>query len=59
MQTLIHIALLYFVKRSGIGYFDSFGVEHVPKQIKKFIGNKNTPTSKQFNNEWVLLHWIH
>ena len=22
-------------------YFDSFGVEHVPKEIKKFIGNKN------------------
>ena len=22
-------------------YFDSFGAEHVPKQIKKFIGNKN------------------
>ena len=31
MQTLIHIALLYFVKKSEIGYFDSFGVEHVPK----------------------------
>ena len=23
-------------------YFDSFGVEHIPKEIKKFIGNKNT-----------------
>ena len=22
-------------------YFDSFGVEHVPEEIKKFIGNKN------------------
>ena len=22
-------------------YFDSFGVEHTPKGIKKFIGNKN------------------
>ena len=21
-------------------YFDSFGVEHIPKEIKKFIGNK-------------------
>ena len=21
--------------------FDSFGVEHIPKEIKKFIGNKN------------------
>ena len=24
-----------------ITYFDSFGVEHIPKVIKKFIGNKN------------------
>ena len=22
-------------------YFDSFGVEHIPKDIEKFIGNKN------------------
>ena len=22
-------------------YFDSFGVEHIPREIKKFIGNKN------------------
>ena len=22
-------------------YFDSFGVEHIPKEIKKFINNKN------------------
>ena len=22
-------------------YFDSFGVEHIPEEIKKFIGNKN------------------
>ena len=22
-------------------YFDSFGVEHITKEIKKFIGNKN------------------
>ena len=22
-------------------YLDSFGVEHIPKEIKKFLGNKN------------------
>ena len=27
--------------RSGIVYFYSFGVEHVPEEIKKFIGNQN------------------
>ena len=26
---------------SSVTYFDSFGVEHIPKEIKKFIGNKN------------------
>ena len=25
----------------GIIYFDRFGVEHVPKEIEKFIGHKN------------------
>ena len=25
----------------NIMYFDDFGVEHIPKEIKKFIGNKN------------------
>ena len=28
----------------AIIYFDSFRVEHIPKEIKKFIGNKNTIT---------------
>ena len=22
-------------------YFDSFGIEHIPKEVKKFINNKN------------------
>ena len=26
-------------------FFDSFGVEHVPKENKKFIGNKSTKTN--------------
>ena len=26
---------------NNIIYFDSFGVEHILKEIKKFIGNKN------------------
>ena len=25
----------------NVTYFDRFGAEHIPKQIKKFIGNKN------------------
>ena len=26
-------------------YFESFGVEHIPKEIKKFVGNKNITTN--------------
>ena len=33
------------VKKDEVIYFDSFGVEHVPKEIKKFIKNKNIKTS--------------
>ena len=31
-----------FCNRNEIVYFDSFGVEHVPEEIKKSIANKNT-----------------
>ena len=30
-----------YVNNKSATYFDSFGVEHIPKEIKKFIGNKN------------------
>ena len=30
-----------FCKENEIVYFNSFGVEHIPKEIKEFIGNKN------------------
>ena len=30
-----------FCNRSEIGYFDSVGVEHIPEEIKEFVGNKN------------------
>ena len=30
-----------FCNRSEIAYFDSFGVEHVPEEIKKLVGSKN------------------
>ena len=30
-----------FCNRNETVYFDSFGVEHVPKEIKEFIGNEN------------------
>ena len=30
-----------FCNRGEIVYFHSFGVEHVPEEIKQFVGNKN------------------
>ena len=39
-----------YVKNNEVSYFDSFGVEHVPKEITKFIeskfpGNKDIKTN--------------
>ena len=34
-----------YVKDNEVSYFDSFGVEHVPKEIKRFTGHKNTKTN--------------
>ena len=30
-----------FCKKPEIVYFDNFGVEHIPEEIKRFIGNTN------------------
>ena len=30
-----------YVNNKTATYFDSFGVEHIPKEIKKFSNNKN------------------
>ena len=30
-----------YVENNDVTYFDSFGVEHIPKEIKTFISNKN------------------
>ena len=33
------------MQNSNVTYFDSFGVEHIPKEIKTFINNKNIKTN--------------
>ena len=38
-----------FCNRNEIVYFDSFRVEHIPEEIKEFIGNKNIKA----NTFWV------
>ena len=35
-----HWVALY-IQNNDVTYFDSFGVEHIPKEIKTFISNKN------------------
>ena len=34
-----------YLNTKNITYFDSFGVEHDPKEIRKFIGNKYVKTN--------------
>ena len=34
-----------YVLNNDVTYFDSFGVEHIPQEIKAFIGNRNIKTN--------------
>ena len=34
-----------YVNDDNVTYFDIFGVEHIPNEIKKFIGNENIITN--------------
>ena len=37
--------IAFWVNINNVTYFDSFGVEHIPKEIKTFIKNKNVKTN--------------
>ena len=39
-----HWGFLY-LNNNDVTYFDSFGIEHIPKEMIKFIGNKNIKTN--------------
>ena len=39
-----HWVTLY-VQNNDFTYFDSFRIEHIPKEIKTFIGNKDMKTN--------------
>ena len=45
-----------FCNKNEIAYFDSFGVEYVPEEIKEFVGNKkiNANISWVQTNHWVM-----
>ena len=47
IQEIMHLIYLdsLYANAENVTHFDSFGVEHIPKEIKKFIGNKNITTN--------------
>ena len=54
------------MNNNDVNYFDSFAVEHIPKEIKEVVRNKNIKTNifriqalLTFNNVWLLLHRIY
>ena len=56
--------IAFFAKNNEVIYFDSFGFEHVPKEIKRFIGHNDIKTNisriQAYNSiMWLLLHWIY
>ena len=54
-----------YVNAENVTHFNSFGVEHIPKEIKKSQRKQNSHgkylqnISTQFNNLWTLLYWIY
>ena len=34
-----------YAQNNDVTHFDSFGVEHIPKEIKTFVGNTNIETN--------------
>ena len=47
-----HWVALY-VNNKIVTYFDSFGVEHIPKEIIKFIGNEQSSSTKPRNKKII------
>ena len=43
-----------FVKTNEVIYLDSFGVEHIPKEIYKFIGNSDTTKSSSLERIKII-----
>ena len=41
------------VNNKTIIYFDSFGVEHIPREIIKFIGNEQSSSAKARNKNMI------
>ena len=55
MQT--HLIALLVNGNNNVIYFNSFGVKHIPKEIKKFIGNENVITNIYRIQAYVSILW--
>ena len=53
-----HWVALY-VNNKTATYFDSFGVEHIPREIMKFIGNKKIITNIYRRQEYDSIMWCY
>ena len=53
----------FYVNDNNVTYVDSFGVRHIPKEIKKLIGNKNVITNiyriQAYDYVRILYCWIY
>ena len=45
LKTQVLIGLLYLLNQNIWFIFDSFGIEHIPKEINKFVGKNDTTKS--------------
>ena len=52
-DTGTHWIALY-VKNNEVIYFDSLGVEHLPKEIQKFMGQKHQNKRWFKTSEWLV-----
>ena len=43
----------FYVNNKTVRYFDSFGVEHIPKEIMKFMGNEQSSSGKARNKKII------
>ena len=44
-KSMVTHQIALYVSAENVTYFDSFGVEYIPKEIRKFIRNENITTN--------------
>ena len=51
-----------YVLNNNVTYFDNFEIEHIPQEIKAFIGNKNIKTNifrrQAYDSVMCVYFWI-